>query len=245
MKFTLLLFCFLGTLICNGQGKSSRINYDTITINPNEKGVIKNGLMEGKWKGVDTEGKWKNTIYSELEWVNFFEKGYLKEKLVYVRGNIAYITFSKNDSIAVCNGFHKNGNIQSHIIFKYKKQKNDDIWPLIYGDNILDIVKDSSMFYYENGNLESIWTFKNKKVNGMIKMFYKNGKIWKSGNFSEGISEGKYTEYYENGKVKISGQYKNDEKVGKWTEYFENGKIKNTTDNSIQNNQSIKNLRRH
>ncbi|MCX6292877.1 MAG: hypothetical protein NT127_01055 [Sphingobacteriales bacterium] len=211
MKFTLLLFCFLGTLICNGQAKSSKINYDTITINPNEKGYIKNGLMEGKWKGVD--GGWRRTFIeaANIEWVNLFEKGYLKEQVVYSKGKAIIKIFSKNDSIAIFSRFYENGIIAQSYPFLYKKQKNEDIWN-DYEKNSNGLT-DSLKKYYENGKLAYIMIFNKKHTD-----------------------EHELMVFYKSGKLQSSGHYKRDKKVGKWTEFYENGKVKKITDHSSDSN---------
>ncbi|WP_053978579.1 toxin-antitoxin system YwqK family antitoxin [Mangrovimonas xylaniphaga] len=80
--------------------------------------------------------------------------------------------------------------------------------------------------YYETGEKETIWEFKNDiLISGIA--YYATGE--KKADFKydkNGIPEGISTEYYKNGKKKIEWNYKNGELNGESIEYFENGNIK-------------------
>lgn len=70
-----------------------------------------------------------------------------------------------------------------------------------------------SDIYDENDELIFLATYKNRKLNGVSKMFYENGKIMMNMNFKDDELEGEAIIYDEDGKILDKQFYKNGEEV--------------------------------
>lgn len=105
------------------------------------------------------------------------------------------------------NFYHRNGNIQSFVIYKNNKKT------------------DTCKQFYPNGDLSGLTFYKNDLLNGPYIEYYKNGDIKREANYVNGKVDGTYKEYYESGKVRNITKYKNDLIVDTSVTYFENGKI--------------------
>lgn len=97
----------------------------------------------------------------------------------------------------------------------YRNQKKDSIW----------------MNYNERGELVSLESYKNDKLNGKKINYYlmdqlETGElhILSVTNYRDDIRDGAFKEYYPNGKMKMSGNYVNGLRTGDWLEYYSTGK---------------------
>jgi len=104
-------------------------------------------------------------------------------------------------------------------------------------------------FWWENGNLMAISTYKDGLLNGSDKKWYENGKIWLNTTYKNGLLNGKWIGWYEengqkwiemtykegkpnklyyswhkNGVLGVSGNHINCKRDGKWTWWHDNGK---------------------
>ncbi len=62
--------------------------------------------------------------------------------------------------------------------------------------------------YYENTKIKSEKTYKNDKLDGIIKVYYTNTQLQYQASFKNGFQEGISTQYYENGNIKKKILYK-------------------------------------
>jgi antitoxin component YwqK of YwqJK toxin-antitoxin module len=81
-------------------------------------------------------------------------------------------------------------------------------------------------WYFENGNVFQIVTYKNGVLFGSRKVYNENGKLKSETIYKNGKMDGPWKEYYENGKLHVTGAYEKGEKEGVWKTYCENGKLK-------------------
>ena len=62
--------------------------------------------------------------------------------------------------------------------------------------------------YYENGQKEEEWTYKDGKRDGLYASWYENGQKWIEGTYKNGKKDGLHTEWYENGEKSREETYK-------------------------------------
>lgn len=82
--------------------------------------------------------------------------------------------------------------------------------------------------YFEDGKIESVIPWRNKKIDGVVKRYYYNGNIMFQVNIKNNKGDGKY--FYESGNIMSKGTYivKGEvafKKVGKHTFYYETGEL--------------------
>ncbi len=65
-----------------------------------------------------------------------------------------------------------------------------------------DVLDSKSIWYYDNGNLETIKTYNQGKLNGKVTEFYKTGLVKEDYSVSNGIRDGIDKIYWENGALK-------------------------------------------
>ncbi len=65
-------------------------------------------------------------------------------------------------------------------------------------------------YYYKNGQLASIYNYKNDNLEGERKTHYDNGQLYVVSNYVNNHKEGKYKRYSDNGQLKTICNYKND-----------------------------------
>ena len=78
---------------------------------------------------------------------------------------------------------------------------------------------------YPSGQLLSVATFKNGKINGKAYEYYPSGQLKLEENYINGKLNGLSKSYYENGQLKDETPYKNDKKEGIVKTYIENGTL--------------------
>ena len=64
-------------------------------------------------------------------------------------------------------------------------------------------------YYYENGELEFEYNWKNGELDGLCKIYYENGKIKSEYNYKDGELHGIGKRYYEDGKIRAEYNFKN------------------------------------
>lgn len=97
----------------------------------------------------------------------------------------------------------------------------------------LDLKKDSIWTNYnERGELVSVESYFNDKLNGKKINYYLNDQleagalnVLSIANYLDNMSDGVYKEYYPNGKMKMSGSYEKGLRIGEWLEYYNSGQI--------------------
>ena len=75
--------------------------------------------------------------------------------------------------------------------------------------------------YHENGQLKSIYTLKNGKKDGVVKIYYENGNLWGTGHMKDGKPDGKCVQYFENGNLESEENYKYGKLDGWKITYYE------------------------
>ena len=78
---------------------------------------------------------------------------------------------------------------------------------------------------YSSGQLLSVATFKNGKINGKAYEYYPSGQLKLEENYINGKLNGLSKSYYENGQLQDEIPYKNDKKEGIVKTYIENGTL--------------------
>lgn len=63
--------------------------------------------------------------------------------------------------------------------------------------------------YYENGNLKSIFNYKNDTLFGLFSIYYENGNIFREGFYLNGIEDSIWNEYLNNGQLLSTYKFKN------------------------------------
>ena len=162
---------------------------------PKDKDYVKNyseeGLLESEGRIIEgeKEGKW---IYyatrDDLEYardtleVIYYHKGIIEKHLVY-----SYILLSNNIPPGVtvakyCVNEVDVINEENHgkEICYYESGKIRSIVNWEHGEEI-DFVK-----YFENGNKDREYKYKNRRIHGLFKSYYIDGKIKGLGEFNEG-----------------------------------------------------------
>jgi antitoxin component YwqK of YwqJK toxin-antitoxin module len=90
-------------------------------------------------------------------------------------------------------------------------------------------VKGLGMSYFENGQLQYEYNFKDGKEDGVGKTWYENGQLEFECNFKEGNKNGLETLWYENGQKRIIGYYKNGKEDGPHKSYQDDGTLGSET----------------
>lgn len=97
--------------------------------------------------------------------------------------------------------------------------------------------------YYENGNLKSEITIKNKRKNGPAKKYYTTGELHTKVNYVNNIKEGEAVWYYKNGQPYRITQYKNNKITGVRKLFYEDGTL--MAEIQYQNNEPVIGLKEY
>ena len=84
-------------------------------------------------------------------------------------------------------------------------------------------------FYYENGQLKAVGSFKSSNQDGLWKFYYENGSLSEEGNFNNDEQVGLWKGYYENGYIHWQKEhvfFGGTLDYTKTVSYYENGEIK-------------------
>jgi hypothetical protein len=77
--------------------------------------------------------------------------------------------------------------------------------------------------YYENGNLQYIYSYIDGKRNGEFKSYYENGRLEVICSYIDDKLHGEYKDYYWNGQLKGICSYTDDKINGEDKYYYSNG----------------------
>ena len=83
--------------------------------------------------------------------------------------------------------------------------------------------------FYEDGQIKSLRSFKNGRVNGLWIEWHPNGQMKFRGDRIENKADGVTSWWYANGQLKQRGRYKLDISLGFWLQFYETGAIKSVS----------------
>ena len=81
--------------------------------------------------------------------------------------------------------------------------------------------------YYENGQLKFEHNYKEEKLDGLCKDYYENGQLELEYNYKEGKMHGLCKQFYKTGQLETENNYKEDKMHGLCKGYYESGQLKN------------------
>jgi antitoxin component YwqK of YwqJK toxin-antitoxin module len=181
-----------------------KVRPDKAIVSQMEKGLLnqtdENGLKQGHWQKV------------------------------YDNGNIAYdVFFKNNEPTGIFKRFHKNGNVESVLIYQENSQSAkaeiyDENGVLTASGKYLGKEKDSIWNYY-NTEKRIIRTeeYHHGKLNGKSTIFYKDGAVYDEKNYRNGKEDGLWTEYYINGNKLLQVKLTEGKRNGTYTKYYTSG----------------------
>jgi antitoxin component YwqK of YwqJK toxin-antitoxin module len=133
-------------------------------------------------------------------WTWWFDNGTKKDEA----------TLQKGVYVGTRSHWRKNGTI---------KQKE-----IITGPCYGDCCDGMSLFYYENGTVQSEQSMKGGQLEGKYIYRYDNGQAKKQEYFRAGIKQGTYQEWYRDGTKWVTGYFKDDKQDSAWTWFDSTGK---------------------
>jgi antitoxin component YwqK of YwqJK toxin-antitoxin module len=113
----------------------------------------------------------------------------------------------KADLLQVSYFYHPNKQLKSKILTKNGESHGISEW------------------FYEDGQLETIGTYINGKMDGLTSIYFENGEIKQKGIYKIGEKDGLFEWFYESGQLKVTTTYTNGQQDGFRTEYHDNGEI--------------------
>lgn len=90
----------------------------------------------------------------------------------------------------------------------------------------LNVLEGERKYYFPNGSVESVESYKNGAIHGKYRKFYENGTPRIEQEFVDGAMQGLSIRYYPNGAVEERVTMKDNEENGPFQEYYENGNLK-------------------
>ena len=81
-------------------------------------------------------------------------------------------------------------------------------------------------YFYENGNVEKIETYKFGELTGNYKGFYESGELMEVGEMRYDKMEGTWKSYYKNGNLDVETSYVLNKQNGIWKKFYESGELK-------------------
>jgi len=194
-------------------------------------------------------------ILTNGKYTEYYKNGQIKIQGSYKEGmrNGEFKTFLKNGKSA---GFiiYKDGKIIKSTLVKTMKD-NASFSPISYANYDLDtsysiggvdfpnkllkryrmydkkgVLNGNSISYYEEGNIQSIFPYKNNLIEGLVIRYYENGNIKEEINYKNDKMNGEAKSYDENGKLNGRTIFKDDIKLEEDV-YKENEILKNTFKN--------------
>ena len=194
-------------------------------------------------------------ILTNGKYTEYYKNGQIKIQGSYKEGmrNGEFKTFLKNGKSA---GFiiYKDGKIIKSTLVKTMKD-NASFSPISYANYDLDtsysiggvdfpnkllkryrmydkkgVLNGNSISYYEEGNIQSIFPYKNNLIEGLVIRYYENGNIKEEVNYKNDKINGEAKSYDENGKLNGRTIFKDDIKLEEDV-YKENEILKNTFKN--------------
>ncbi len=83
-----------------------------------------------------------------------------------------------------------------------------------------------AQYWYEDGTLQTSCTYKNNKVDGVLKSYYPSGRLQAEQNYSAGMLNGQAKSWDKDRQLISECTYKNGKLNGKYTEYYPNKAVK-------------------
>lgn len=228
-----------------------------IDINCIDGKCIQKGYYSDKKLAYIKEGKLTENldILTNGKYTEYYKNGQIKIQGSYKEGmrNGEFKTFLKNGKSA---GFiiYKDGKIIKSTLVKTMKD-NASFSPISYANYDLDtsysiggvdfpnkllkryrmydkkgVLNGNSISYYEEGNIQSIFPYKNNLIEGLVIRYYENGNIKEEVNYKNHKMNGEAKSYDENGKLNGRTIFKDDIKLEEDV-YKENEILKNTFKN--------------
>lgn len=167
---------------------------------------LKQGLWHKNYPGTNIymyEGNFKDDK-PVGRFVYKYESGHIK----------AVIDHKPNSKLSIVKLYFENEEIMAEG--RYWDQKKDSIWTN----------------YNERGELVSVESYENDKLNGKKINYYLNDQleagtlnVLSVANFIDDVRDGAYKEFFPNGKLKISGIYVKGARTGEWLEYYNTGQL--------------------
>jgi antitoxin component YwqK of YwqJK toxin-antitoxin module len=205
------------------------------------QGSYKNGIQEGLTKEWYPDGK----LRLECNYINGGLEGLIKEW--HINGNQKFEGSYKNEKKE---GLHiywnengdwtsiKNYDVKGSETYLKKEDLSQEIRDMLpikikqrrtnYNGEVL--YKNTSILfsgvyqeYYSNGKLESEYSYKNGKKEGLTKEWNLIGELKFEGSYKNGEKEGLIKEWHINGNQMFEGSYKNGKKEGLHIYWNENG----------------------
>ena len=228
-----------------------------IDINCIDGKCIQKGYYSDKKLAYIKEGKLTENldILTNGKYTEYYKNGKIKIQGSYKEGmrNGEFKTFLKNGKSA---GFiiYKDGKIIKSTLVKAMKD-NASFSPISYANYDLDtsysiggvnfpnkllkryrmydkkgVLNGNSISYYEEGNIQSIFPYKNNLIEGLVIRYYENGNIKEEVNYKNDKMNGEAKSYDENGKLNGRTIFKDDIRLEDDV-YKENEILKNTFKN--------------
>ena len=228
-----------------------------IDVNCIDGKCIQKGYYSDKKLAYIKEGKLTENldILTNGKYTEYYKNGQIKIQGSYKEGKRdgEFKTFLKNGKSA---GFiiYKDGKIIKSTLVKTMKD-NASFSPISYANYDLDtsysiggvdfpnkllkryrmydkkgVLNGNSISYYEEGNIQSIFPYKNNLIEGLVIRYYENGNIKEEVNYKNDKMNGEAKSYDENGKLNGRTIFKDDIKLEEDV-YKENEILKNTFKN--------------
>ncbi|WP_427169368.1 toxin-antitoxin system YwqK family antitoxin [Fusobacterium nucleatum] len=228
-----------------------------IDVNCIDGKCIQKGYYSDKKLAYIKEGKLTENldILTNGKYTEYYKNGQIKIQGSYKKGmrNGEFKTFLKNGKSAG-SIIYKDGKIIKSTLVKAMKD-NASFSPISYVNYDLDtsysigrvdfpnkllkiyrmydkkgVLNGNSIRYYEEGNIQSIFPYKNNLVEGLVIRYYENGNIKEEVNYKNDKMNGEAKSYDENGKLNGRTIFKDDIKLEEDV-YKENEILKNTFKN--------------
>ena len=228
-----------------------------IDVNCIDGKCIQKGYYSNKKLAYIKEAKLTENldILTNGKYTEYYKNGQIKIQGSYKEGKRdgEFKTFLKNGKSA---GFiiYKDGKIIKSTLVKTMKD-NASFSPISYANYDLDtsysiggvdfpnkllkryrmydkkgVLNGNSISYYEEGNIQSIFPYKNNLIEGLVIRYYENGNIKEEVNYKNNKMNGEAKSYDENGKLNGRTIFKDNIKLEEDV-YKENEILKNTYKN--------------
>ena len=160
--------------------------------------TIKNGRETNYFSNgqVESEGSYKDNL-KEGEWFYYDTHGM----------PIGSGKYKKGQRFGRWEGFEKNGYVSYEG--NYKNDKKHGKW--VYLHHMHDIEHKVSEEFYSNGEITQKITY------------YDNGQLKSKGSYKNRTEDGQWTYWYDDGQKHSEGCYKDERRDGQWTYWHENG----------------------
>ena len=186
---------------------------------PNGKYIeyYKNGQI--KVQGNNKDGK------RDGEFKAFLRNGKSAGSVFYKDGKIIKSTLvnSMRDNASFSLTTDINYNLNSHEIVT--DEFPNQLLKQYFVFNKNGLLDGESREYYEEGDIQSVSSFKNNVADGIFISYYQNGNIKDKQNYKNGNEEGEGLFYYENGQLEEKYFLKNGEIDGEAFAYYPSGKL--------------------